>query len=710
MRRVTLGFFILSVPVFATPVFAQGDAKDMMQQGFDMLRSGDDAGALEKFRAVISANPTNEDAWRLWKEVEQSGWVRMLAKGGEYEQIARALIARATPSMGEYKKDPAAIEPLIADALSDDFAKRQHAIAKLAGNHGPYTIQYLVGGLSDAGDDNRRIRAMEAAFRIAGAGVPPLVSLLDSPDATARRSAIVVLARLKDARGMARIAHLAEADGDSVVRAEAKQASAGVSDAAKALGMESLMYLRLDHNYVRPTDSNNIAWECHDGKLVDMEIPSSLYGVEMARRAALRSVAAKNDNPMALGALAMAHAEARILARGLNEASAKVINEKLPTLNEGLRLCGASALMSGLAMSIEMGDSRLATELIKEIADNTTRGDSAAANALAETSMLAKNREVRLSGAAAAAYIDGKIVSREDVTKLLAEAVGERVQRIAVIIDENAGRNAAMKSAFEGARWYAACADTGISGIARIRRFAGADLILISSSLKDITAEELITELRADERTKNVTILAIADEKEVEGSKSRFGDKVKNVIAKFDGAAIDATIEGTELNPERMRAEELASIAARALASAPELASGGRAAAMAACADAAMGRADSVRIPAIDTLGRFGGESSLAALATVLTDANASNPAKASAGLALAGIGSRGIAYNEAATQALGAALSHTDAGVRSAAATALGRAAGLDATMRAKLLMEKQMTLTTGGGAAAPAAGGGSN
>src|SRR5262245_28414267 len=82
LRRVTSGLIILSVSTFATPVFAmQNDAKDLMQQGFEMLRRGDNAGALEKFRAVISANPSNDDAWRIWKEVDQAVWVQMLAKG-----------------------------------------------------------------------------------------------------------------------------------------------------------------------------------------------------------------------------------------------------------------------------------------------------------------------------------------------------------------------------------------------------------------------------------------------------------------------------------------------------------------------------------------------------------------------------------------------------------------------------------------------------
>jgi CheY-like chemotaxis protein len=444
-----------------------------------------------------------------------------------------------------------------------------------------------------------------------------------------------------------------------------------------------------------------------DGKLVDSPVPRAMFGVEMARRAALQSLAAKADNPRALGALAMAQAEGRLLINGLSEEHAKAMNEKLPAMNEELRLCGSGAIVHGLHMAIEMGDSRLACELIKEAADTTTPGDSHSAISLAEAAMKSMNREVRLSGAAAAAFICHKAAGREDIAKLLAEAVGERVQRIAVVIDENSERSHSLKSSFEGARWYAAASDSGISGLARIRRFPGCDVILISDSLKDITAEELITELRTDDRTKNVPIFALSTDKNVEGAKARFGDKVKGVLAKFDGAAMDAAVEGSKLNSERMRAEELASLAAMGLAHAAEIADGARADVLAACADAAGGRADTVRVPAIEVLGRFGGDAQQGALAGVLKSENASSVAKATAAMALSSLGARGVALNAETMNALEAALSDADAGVRSSAATAIGRAPNLDAAARAALIARKQMPLTVGAGAPA---GGGSN
>lgn len=721
LRSATAAWLLTGIPAgfisFASianaamaPVAIQGDAKDLMQQGLDLLRRGEDAAALEKFRAAVASNPSNEDAIRIYKEVDEAVWLRMLAKGGDYEQIARALLAKATPVLGEYKKDSAVINPLVDQALGDDFAARQIAIAKLAGGHGPYAIQHLVGGFADAGNDTRRIRAMEAAFRIGSVGVPALLAVLESADATARRSATVVLGRLKDPRGLAPVAFVAETDGDSIVRAEARLAAESLGGAGyKAtdlLTTTAIHYLRQNNDYVKLTETNSIVWDQVDGKIVDMATSRALFGVEMARRSAMKSLIANPENAHALGVLAMIQAEGRVLVKSMPDD--KALADKIPAISEELRLCGSDALMHGLQLALELGDSRLACELIQEVAATATRGSADVANKLMAIAGKANSREVRLTAAAGATIIDGHSATRDDVAAALAEAVGERVQRVAVIIDENADRRGTLEAGFSGARWFAATADSGISGLARIRRFAGCDVILVSSSLKDVVAEQLINELKTDERTKNIPVLAIAPEKETDGTKARFGDKIKGVVAKFDAAAMDTAVGETPLNPERMRAEDLAAAAARGLAAADSIPPSAQNAVLTALADAAGGRADVVRVPAIDALGRFGGDAQQGALAGVLNDTNASTTAKSSAGLALAGLGSRGVVFAAETLKALEGALGHADAGVRAAAASALGRTANLDAAARLKMLQSKQMTLSTGG-AAAPS-GGGSN
>jgi CheY-like chemotaxis protein len=709
LRRVTVvtllcGFCAVAAP--AARCAFQGDAKQLMQEGLDLLRRGEDEKALEKFRAVVGSNPSNEDAWRIWHEVDQAVIMRMLAKGGEFESIARALVSKATPGLGAAKKDPAAIDALVTDAVGSDFAKREAAIAKLAGEHGPYTIQGLVGPMSDAGDD-KRVQAMQVAFRMGGMGVPPLVALLSASDPILRRSAVNVLARLKDVRAMAHLALLGESDPDANIKSEARRAAmsmgwAGLEGTASDyLVGEGLSYLRGATEFIRPMDANNIVWEFADGKLADSAVAKSLYGPEMSRRAALKAVEVKNDSSRGLGVLAMANAEARLLASGLGEEDKKAMAEKAAGLREEMRLAGAAAMNTGLTLAIEAGDARLASELLREIAENSTPGTTVPAAVLA--SMSSKSRVARLQGAVAACQIDPNQASNADVAKLLADAVGEKVQRIVLLVDEMGDRRGALQGGFEGQRWFVAPCDTGVSALARIRRFPGTDLIVISASLKDMAAEQVIDELKADDRTKNIPILVVTDEKGIEGAKTRFGANAKNVIAKYDGAAADAAIEGMPMNPERQRAEDLAAAAARAIAHAPILPESAKEAALAAVTEAAQSRADAVRLPSLRAIQRFGGANQQTALLAVLADGNASVPAKAHACDAFAGIGARGIAVNADGLKALGEALTNADASIREAAAGAIGRAPNLEPAARAKMLGTKAVPFSASG-AAAPA------
>jgi CheY-like chemotaxis protein len=471
---------------------------------------------------------------------------------------------------------------------------------------------------------------------------------------------------------------------------------------ADLLTNEAVNYLRRQADYVRTMDPNNIVWDCVDGKLVDSAIPPALYGSEMARRSSLRAVGARADNPRALGLLAMAHCEAHSLLPGLTEEERKALADKAPALDEELRLCGPAALTTALAMALDANDANLSIELLREIAAVTTPGSPVPVQVSA--GLRAKSREVRLRAAVTACQIDPNQGSNPETAKLLADAVGEKVQRIALIVDELTERRLAFTGAFEKARWFAAPCDSALSGLARVRRFSGTDLIVVSASLRDLVAEQVIDELKADDRTKNVPIVVVAAESAVEGAKTRFGANVKSVVAKFDSAAMDALVDGAPMNPERQRAEQLASDAAKALGHAPTMGDAAREASLAALAEAALGRADVVRIPALRALARFGGVNQESAIAAVLTDATATPAAKAAACDAFAGIGSRGGSLSIETQKTLDAALADADAGVRAAAANAIGRSPNFDAAARARALAAKATSLSAFGPAPKPA------
>lgn len=683
---------------------AQGDAKELMAQGLELLRRGDDAGALEKFRAVVAADPSSEAAWSLWREVDKNVWLRMIAKGNEFEAIAKSLLAKAQPAMQAAKKDTAAVNDLVEKALGGDFVERQKAIGALATNHGAFAIQGMVGPLSDEGNDERRIRAIEAAYRLGGSGVPALMALLDSPNALLRRSAIIALGRIKDARSAAALAAQAATETDGAAKREAMAAAEasgmGGGVAVDALLNSAMAFLRQSPDFVRPSDANNVTWLLADGKLVDEPISRSLYGAEMARRMAVKALGLAPDEPRAVATVAMAYAEAvqqqrQMAASGAGEEDTKDLSAKIDAIHESLRLCGSAGLEMALQMALSSGDSRLSCTLLEAIGQTSVKG--AAVPAVVGEAMKAPMRDVRIVAALVAAGMDPNFGANGALLSLLAEGVGERVQRIAVVIDEDSSRRDSLVKGFEDSRWFAASADSAATGLARLRRFPGTDLVVVSASLKDIVVDQVISELRGDDRTKGVAIVAVGagSDAEMEAYKTRFADKVKGVVRAFDAAAMEKALEGGRMNPERERAEQLAAACAMAIGSASDLSGDAREACLAALADAAAGRADGVRLPALGALARFGGPAQQGAAVAVLSDAGASPAAKAAAANVLAAMGMRGAGLTDGAQKALGEALNSPEAAVRAAAASALGRWANVPSGVRSQWLRERGASLS---------------
>ncbi|HKE00392.1 MAG TPA: HEAT repeat domain-containing protein, partial [Planctomycetota bacterium] len=113
---------------------------------------------------------------------------------------------------------------------------------------------------------------------------------------------------------------------------------------------------------------------------------------------------------------------------------------------------------------------------------------------------------------------------------------------------------------------------------------------------------------------------------------------------------------------------------------------------------AATSASDSVRLPALQALARFGGPKQQDAAASVLADKAAPAEVRSAAASALGGIAQRANdPLDEAARRALHGALEDADPTVRAAAANAIGRVPGIDPAERAKWLETKGVKLTTG-------------
>src|SRR5690606_28095539 len=131
------------------------DVKTTFQQAVRLIRMNQEEAGLEKLREVLAAAPAHEDAFELWKAADVDVWQMLLNEGGEFEQIAKELMQRATLGRKELQRDDEAIQALVQKALSDEFSTRSRANAELAANYGEFAVPHLLRilGDTDAGRD-----------------------------------------------------------------------------------------------------------------------------------------------------------------------------------------------------------------------------------------------------------------------------------------------------------------------------------------------------------------------------------------------------------------------------------------------------------------------------------------------------------------------------------------------------------------------------
>jgi CheY-like chemotaxis protein len=294
--------------------------------------------------------------------------------------------------------------------------------------------------------------------------------------------------------------------------------------------------------------------------------------------------------------------------------------------------------------------------------------------AMAAEAAVALGRIAAHSGTAASA----------DVVAALALAAGRDVQRVAAVIGDSEGAQA-IAAALEKSGVFVSRWNTGAKGSTMARRAAGLDVIVLAETLSDLTAAQILDEIKSDERTKGVPVVLVA--KDPAAASAMYGDKIAGATTgATDMAAIDAAL-GKALEGDRARAETLAARSAETLAHLAHAGRGDVSGALPALS-AATSRPDPVAIPAIHAIGAAGGNGEAAGLVAILVDEKRSEGARVAAGDALASILARVPAALDTAAlgQVAGVAGSNGSASVRESASRVLGRAR-MEPAARAEIL-----------------------
>jgi len=704
----TMGYVValaaLHAPLCAyTPsARALDEVQDTFKQGVEMWERGHEKEALVLFNKVLGMSPSQESAFALWQETDYSVWRELLASGGEAQLVAKRLIELARLQRKAIANNEDAIKALVTEAIgSDDDATRRKAIHTLSANHGEYAAAYLIGflgtGMSDA---DKTGRAMATLVRMNTDVVVPLCTALASDDAALRRNLCYVLGTIGDPRAAGYVAWHAQSDADASVKAAAQESLVRAHYSGDALASFLQSGDAYHHRTIREQDYSDVVWRWENNRLTPVPIPHAIFGDEMAKTAYDHALSVSPDSNAALAGLARSYVSEATRLELLEKASVDVgpWKAQVDEARLAVHAAGVPALDTALMWSVQSGDSTVGGALCRVLSSLCKEPCESLNAALASSDGVMRSEA---SVALATIALRGGTAPSGDIVRLLGEAVGRDVARVAIVIDADAPRGTAVQTALEQLGLYVTRYESGAKALVLMRRAAGVDIVVAADKLTDVTLAEILDEMKADARLVSVPVVAIsATPEETAAAYPSLAGTVKD--ASDLKPVTDAMAKG--VTGDRAMADDLAQRAGNALA---HLAHGGHvdvSSALPAVQSALTNRPDGVVLPALHTLGQAGTADHVAPILAVLADGTRSEPVRTAAADALADILSRnGTAVSaEGAVTLQTVASSDAPVGVRNAAARALGLVQ-MDAAQRIELLRKLR-----GGATPAPAAAGG--
>jgi len=671
--RRTLG---LALALSALTAPAAAASQDDFAQGVDLYSRGRMEEALAAFQRALAADPTNEEAYELWKATDHQIFLEMLVEGGEFRKIAERFLERSLPARRARRADPEAIGDLVGRLReTTDALERRRIILTLSANHGEFAVPRLLRPLADAGDPDWRITAMHTLTEMGPDVVMPLIASLATEDAYQRANVAATLGYVGDPRAGAWLTRQAQSDPDEKVRAAAAIAADKCGGTGDALGM----FLKLGDDYhhrrdnvLRSFDYSDVIWSWNGSTVVGTPCPRVVYNNELAKGA---YYAALEVDPASLDAQAgIARESTNIVAKlqAALEGGAEV-DDLLTQAESGILAVAAAGLPAvdrALSWAVVTDDAASGVRLIQvlgSMADSATDGLTAALHsdegALRGEAAVALGRIALAKGAAA----DAEVVAN------LGTNASRPVMRVAVVIDGDPARASAVVGALESQGVLVNHRGNGAQGIALLHQIPGVDVILLGSTLPDMTVDQVVSSAQGNPSTAEAPIVLMTTD---EGLADAWSDRVAAVSPGANDLSAVDEIFAEGLTGDRARADELAARSGQVLA---DLAQAGHTTIGVQVLDRLTqplaGRGDLVTIPAMATLGSAGGPDHVAALAGVVADGARTTAARTAAAEAMGGIFGRHALSADAAASLLEVVHdADSPLPVRAAAAVALGR------------------------------------
>lgn len=668
-----------------------------LQEAVNLLRLNKTDEAVLKLREILTADPSNSDALRLYQSVSQDEWYLLMTTKGEIQQIAQSILDRAKVETKQRSRDEAAIRELVATATAkdSDYGTRQAAVNKLIVNHGEFAVPALVQKLANADDDDGQIQAISVLSQLRSAAVLPLIETLKSSQELTVQNAAAALHIIGDDRAIPAMAHLANDERGSVSSIARKFLAK-----KNAQGAASDLLLAQGRTYLKsgvPFGAHSeVVWTLRDDQLIGTDVPAMLYACELAKACAADAVCIAPASVEAKSMFAQANlAQANLIETSIaqGDEASKALEPVAVELKMAAFATGVDSLRMALDAGVQQGLAPVAIGAIQALA-KTENIDT-----IEQSSLLAalnsSNKSIKYAAAEALVNASGgtRVPALDRVVAVLADAVAEEAVRTIQVIAPSLDTAAAVETGSKTRGFVLEASANAVTGMHSLLINPNVDVVVINEILPDRMPEDVIGIVKKDPRMANTRVVVIA--KDEEAAKTRFGDGVSIVKAPLTGenlvAAVNAALEGST-TPGNVRAEAYAAKASTALHSiaAQKGDIGGALVNLAL----QLNRGDNVAVPAAKALGLAGSQGQLKDLIGALSGAGSVDLKKAAAE-GLGNVLGRMSDCPEDATMALSAVLgSDADVGLRQAAAIALGKAK-IDNAKKAELLKKLSRVAT---------------
>ena len=648
-----------------------------LQEAVTLLRLNKQGEGLQKLREILTSDPSNTEALRLYQSVSQDEWYMLMTTKGEVQQIAQLILDRAKVETKKRSRDEAAINALVATATAkdSDHPTRQTAINKLIADHGEFAVPALVAKLGDD-DSEGQIQAIYTLQQLGAVAVLPLIEALKSSMNIVVQNAAAALHHIGDSRAIPAMVGLANDVRPSISEIARKflaKKSAG-GNTVDLLVAQAHDYLKGDVPYGAASE---VVWTLKDDKLVATDVMPLLYPSELAKACAADAV---RINPASLPArtmlveanVAQAYLIETSIAQG--DAAFKPLEPVVEELKITALATGVDAMRSALDEGVKHGMAPVAIGSIQALAKAEIIGTIDQSSLIAALNSSDKRIKYAAAHALVSASGGARVPQADRVVAVLADAVAEEEVRTIQVIAPAVDTAAAVASSSK-VRGFAIDASTSaVSGMHSLLVNPNVDVVVINEILPDQLPEAVIGNIKKDPRMANTRVVVIA--KDEEAAKTRFGEGVSIVKAPLTGEnlieAVNKALAGST-NPGNVRAEAYAANASNSLLA--FAAQKGDIGAALANLGLQLNRGDAVSVPAAKALGLAGGQGQLAPLTQALGGAGSLDLKKAAAE-ALGNVLGRLDHCPEDVGSALAAVLTSSgDVGLRAAAAAAFGKA-----------------------------------